>query len=122
MDYKLAEDIGIKKPGHVIRFLLKLQIDSEILDKNLSVSNINNNDENEINNIMGENSLFDKEYYYMDGKQIRTIKIYFTNLFRKECELNKNSDNLQNKINSDSYCEFVQNQLIRYIKKNSFYI
>ena len=93
----------------------------DVLDKNLSVSNINNNDENEINNIMGENSLFDKEYYYMDGKQIRTIKIYFTNLFRKECELNKNSDNLQNKINSDSYCEFVQNQLIRYIKKNSLF-
>ena len=36
VDYKLAEDIGIRKPGHVIRFLLKLQIDSEILDKNLS--------------------------------------------------------------------------------------
>ena len=35
LNYKFAEDIGIKKPGHIIRFLLKLQIDSEILDKNL---------------------------------------------------------------------------------------
>ena len=35
IDFKLAEDIGIKKPGHIIRFLLKLQIDSEILNKNL---------------------------------------------------------------------------------------
>ena len=35
LNYKFAEDIGIRKPGHIIRFLLKLQIDSEILDKNL---------------------------------------------------------------------------------------
>jgi len=35
LNYKFAEDIGIKKPGHIIRFLLKLQIDSGILDKNL---------------------------------------------------------------------------------------
>ena len=35
LSYKFAEDIGIRKPGHIIRFLLKLQIDSEILDKNL---------------------------------------------------------------------------------------
>ena len=35
INFKFAEDIGIRKPGHIIRFLLKLQIDSEILDKNL---------------------------------------------------------------------------------------
>ena len=35
LNYKFAENIGIKKPGHIIRFLLKLQIDSDILDKNL---------------------------------------------------------------------------------------
>ena len=35
LNYKFAEDIGIKKPGHIMRFLLKLQIDSEILNKNL---------------------------------------------------------------------------------------
>ena len=35
LDYRFVEDIGIKKPGHIIRFLLKLQIDSGILDKNL---------------------------------------------------------------------------------------
>ena len=35
LNYKFGEDIGIKKPGHIIRFLLKLQIDSGILDKNL---------------------------------------------------------------------------------------
>ena len=35
LNYKFAEDIGIRKPGHIIRFLLKLQIDSELFDKNL---------------------------------------------------------------------------------------
>ena len=35
LNFKLAEDIGIRKPGHIVRFLLKLQIDSGILDKNL---------------------------------------------------------------------------------------
>ena len=94
----------------------------DVLEKNLSISNFNNQDEfNEINNIIDENSLFDKEYYYMSGKDIRTIKIYFTNLFRKDCELNKNQDDLSNRINSDSYCDFLQGQLIKYLRKNSLF-
>ena len=32
ISYKDIEDIGIKKPGHIFRFLLKLQIDSGVLD------------------------------------------------------------------------------------------
>ena len=32
ISYKDIEDIGIKKPGHIFRFLLKLQIDTGILD------------------------------------------------------------------------------------------
>ena len=32
---KDVEDIGIKKPGHIFRFLLKLQIDSGILDEQM---------------------------------------------------------------------------------------
>ena len=35
IDYKNVEELGIKKPGHIFRFLLKLQIDSEILNKQL---------------------------------------------------------------------------------------
>ena len=35
LNYKLIEDLGIRKPGHIFRFLLKIQIDSDILDKNL---------------------------------------------------------------------------------------
>ena len=35
LNYKFAEDLGFRKPGHIIRFLLKLQIDSEIFSKNL---------------------------------------------------------------------------------------
>ena len=35
ISYKDIEDIGIKKPGHIFRFLLKLQIDTGILDENM---------------------------------------------------------------------------------------
>ena len=35
ISYKDIEDIGIKKPGHIFRFLLRLQIDSGILDENM---------------------------------------------------------------------------------------
>ena len=35
INYKFVEDKGIRKPGHIFRFLLKMQIDSGILDKNL---------------------------------------------------------------------------------------
>ena len=44
--YKDIEDIGIKKPGHIFRFLLKLQIDSGIIDNslcNLIINKFNNN-------------------------------------------------------------------------------
>ena len=33
--YKDIEDLGIRKPGHIFRLLLKLEIDSGILDNNL---------------------------------------------------------------------------------------
>jgi hypothetical protein len=35
ISYKDIEDIGIKKPGHIFRFLLKLQIDTGILDPHI---------------------------------------------------------------------------------------
>ena len=35
ISYKDIEDIGIKKPGHIFRFLLKLQIDTGILDSQI---------------------------------------------------------------------------------------
>ena len=35
IDYKYVEELGIKKPGHIFRFLLKLQIDADILNKQL---------------------------------------------------------------------------------------
>ena len=57
----------------------------------------------------------------MSGKEIRTIKIYFTNLFRKDCELNKNEEYSNNKINSQSYCEYLQGQLIKYLRKNTLF-
>ena len=90
--------------------------------ENINNSNINNESEN-FNDIMqtDENSLYDKEYYYMSGKDIRTIKIYFTNLFRKDCALNKRKENKNNKLDSESYCEYLQDQLIRYLIKKSLF-
>ena len=35
ISYKEIEDLGIRKPGHIFRLLLKLEIDSGILDNNL---------------------------------------------------------------------------------------
>ena len=35
ISYKDIEDMGIKKPGHIFRFLLKLQIDTGILDEQM---------------------------------------------------------------------------------------
>ena len=52
LNYKFAEDIGIKKPGHIIRFILKLQIDSGILDKNLCDEILEKYCNNNINSII----------------------------------------------------------------------
>ena len=41
ISYKDIEDIGIKKPGHIFRFLLKLQIDTGIIDSQIYNSIIN---------------------------------------------------------------------------------
>ena len=46
ISYKDIEDLGIKKPGHIFRFLLKLQIDTGILDSqiyNLITNKFNSN-------------------------------------------------------------------------------
>ena len=46
ISYKDIEDIGMKKPGHIFRFLLRLQIDSGILDEhicNLIINKFNSN-------------------------------------------------------------------------------
>jgi hypothetical protein len=80
-------------------------------------SSINDYHDDEINDINEVNSLYDKEYFSMDGNNIRTIKIYFTNLFRKECKLNSNDFS----INSKSYCKYLQGQLINYLIKKPLF-
>ena len=100
----------------------ELGLFDDILE-NMNNSNLNNESENFNDIIMqkDDNSLFDKEYYYMSGKDIRTIKIYFTNLFRKDCALNNNKKNKDNKLDSESYCEYIQDQLLRYLIKKSLF-
>ena len=91
--------------------------------ENINNSILNNESENFNDMIMqtDDNSLYDKEYYYMSGKDIRTIKIYFTNLFRRDCALNNIKKNKDNKLDSESYCEYIQDQLLRYLIKKSLF-
>jgi hypothetical protein len=88
---------------------------------NTTLPNFNGDDE-EGNNLFDEtNSLLDKEYYFADGNNLRSIKIYFTNLFRKECELNKKEKNINFKIDSNTYCKYLEEQLITLISKKSLF-
>ena len=86
----------------------------DALENNFSMLNNNIDDNNEVN----ENSLFDKEYFCIDDNSIRTIKIYFTNLFRRNCELNAIQGN---KVNSELYCQYLQDQLMNYLIKNTLF-
>ena len=79
----------------------------DIIDKDISESN-----DNII--IMNEDSLFEKEYYYMKGNNIKTFKLYFTNLFRDNHKL------IQIRTN-DNYCKFMQNKIFKYLSKNSLF-
>ena len=76
----------------------------DILDKSLSDTDIN---------IISENSLFEKEYYYMNGNNTKTIKLYFTNLFRDNCKLNNQTTNI--------YCEYLSKKIFKYLSKNSLF-
>ena len=78
----------------------------DVIDKDISYSNDNI--------VTNEDSLFEKEYYYMIGNNIKSIKLYFTNLFRNNCKLN------HIKVNSN-YCKFMQNKIFNYLTKNSLF-
>ena len=90
----------------------------DILNKNTSSSNYIESDNTDNNNDINKSSLFEKEYYYMSGNDIRTIKFYFTHLFRKYCKLNENG---QNNISAYIYCEYMNKKVIEYLSKNSLF-
>ena len=79
----------------------------------MSINDFYNEDANNINEIT---SLFDKEYFTMSGNDMRTIKIYFTNLFRKDCKL-------INEINPEvkDYCNYLQEQLNNYLLNSTLF-
>ena len=86
----------------------KRKSDNNLFTKKLKINSFDNNKFRE----------FEKENI---TKDIRTIKIYFTNLFRKDCVLNNNKKNKNNKLDSESYCEYIQDQLLRYLIKNPLF-
>ena len=79
----------------------------------ISINDFYNEDTSYINEIT---SFFDKEYFTMSGNDMRTIKIYFTNLFRKDCKL-------INEINPEAqdYCNFLQEQLNNYLLNSTLF-
>ena len=82
---------------------------------------IDSEDKFNLTTIDETNSLMDKEYLFVNGNILRTIKIYFTNLFRKDCELNKKEKNVKLKLDSNSYCVYLKDQLINYLIKKSLF-
>jgi len=76
------------------------------LDKDTSISYVDNNNIN-------ENSLFEKEYCYLNANNIKTIKFYFTNLFRDNSRYNK--------IKAIKYNEFMLNKIFKYLSKNTLF-
>ena len=65
--------------------------------------------------------MLDREYYSVFGNDEHTVKIYFTHLFRKNCKLNLREDNEEHKINSTSYCNYLEEQLINYLSKKKLF-
>ena len=59
VDYKFVENLGIKKPGHIFRFLLKLQIDADILDKQICYAIFEKYSNNNSSTILLNSSLND---------------------------------------------------------------
>ena len=88
---------------------------------------LNNNPENKNLNLDDDdlyetenNSLVDKEYYSMMGNDIHTIKIYFTNFFRPDCELNKLDKN-KNDLKSNAYCQYLEGQIQTYMTRTTMF-
>ena len=90
----------------------------DILDNNYFFSNANDFVEN-ID--FEENSLFDKEYFCSNENTFWIIKIYFTSLFRKDCKMNQIEGNINDKVSTEIYCEYLQDQLINYLNKDSLF-
>ena len=90
VNYKDVENIGIRKPGHIFRFLLKLNIDCEKIDFKIinflnNICNKNNNIEITENNIncsccnINENyySNYKDIYSFLESKKISYLKENF---------------------------------------------
>ena len=66
-------------------------------------------------------SLFEKEYLMVRNNNNYTIKIYFTNFFRKSCAVNereKEKQNERHQLSADTYCMYVQDRLLNYLHES----
>ena len=85
----------------------------------LNVTGLSNKDEKVFE--AEYSSLLEKEYYSMTGLNcVHTIKIYLTNFFRLNCDLNKNKET-SCILKSSYYCQFLEGQLLSYLTKTTLF-
>ena len=108
LSYKSIEDLGIKKPGHIFRFLLKIKIDSGLIGHfiyNVILDKYNRNSLNGIK-INSSNNCFGC-YCFKDN----TLKI------------DKKSINSNNNICNDTYFGENSNDIFGFLKRlNLFWL
>ena len=80
ISFKNIEDLGIKKPGHIFRFLLKLKIDSGLIDPfiyNVILDKYNRNSLNDIKINSSNNGFgcccFRENYLRIDKKSLNNV-------------------------------------------------
>ena len=95
--YKDIEDLGIKKPGHIFRFLLKVEIDCNFIDEKIT---------NFIFNICNKNT---------EKKSLNEDLLFSYNDFKTCCNLNNKN---VNSTNYDNVISFLESKNISFLKEN----
>ena len=92
LNYNYIEELGIKKPGHILRFLLKLQIDAGVIDKKTC------------------DLIFDKynnsTTILLNSSDMQCCEI---SCFSHNCSLSEVTDNISN-INNNDIFTFLRNK------------
>ena len=94
INYNYIEDLGIKKPGHILRFLLKLQIDAEIIDKKIC-------------DLIFEKYSNSTTIFF--NSSLNDVKCCGISCFSHSCSPSEVSDNISN-INNNDIFTFLRNK------------
>ena len=121
ISYKDIENLGIKKPGHIFRFLLKLQMDIGILDNKICNFIINKFSENALTTIGMNVSVSEIKYCGMilcpgEDRFIKSSNYYDIFSFLRSKELIQFKENFIH--NGFDQIEFILIQLFSYFAFN----